>query len=72
MTLMEEQIFREAGIRNEAETKRKAQTLVERDEESKNKGCCGEMAGLYGAVGADRSVGIVKIPWDSIAALFQE
>ena len=38
MTLMEEQIFQEAGIRNEAETKRKAQTLVKRDEDSKNKG----------------------------------
>ena len=38
MTLMEEQIFRETGIRNEAETKRKAQTLVDRDEDSKNKG----------------------------------
>jgi hypothetical protein len=38
MTLMEEQIFRETGIRNEAETKRKAQTLADRDEDSKNKG----------------------------------
>ena len=41
MTLMEEQIFRETGIRNEAESKRKAQTLVERDEDSKSKGCGG-------------------------------
>jgi hypothetical protein len=41
MTLMEEQIFRETGIRNEAETKRKAQTLVDRDEDSKIKGCGG-------------------------------
>jgi hypothetical protein len=38
---MEEQIFRETGIRNEAETKRKAQTLVDWDEESNNKGCGG-------------------------------
>jgi hypothetical protein len=41
MTLMEEQIFRETGIRNEAETKRKAQTLVDRNEDSKIKGCGG-------------------------------
>lgn len=41
MTLMEERIFRETGIRNEAETKRKAQTLVHRDEDSKSKGCGG-------------------------------
>ena len=38
MTLMEEQIFREPGIRNEAETKRKAQTLIDRNENSKLKG----------------------------------
>ena len=41
MTLMEERIFRETGIRNEAETKRKAQTLIHRDEDSKSKGCGG-------------------------------
>jgi hypothetical protein len=41
MTLMEEQIFREAGIRNEAKTKRKAQTLIHRDQGSKSKGCGG-------------------------------
>jgi hypothetical protein len=41
MTLMEEQIFRETGIRNEAETKRKAQTLANRDEDSKCKGLGG-------------------------------
>jgi len=41
MTLMEEQIFRETGIRNEAETKRKAQTLAKRDEDCKSKGCRG-------------------------------
>jgi hypothetical protein len=41
MTLMEEQIFRETGIRNEAETKRKAQTLIHRDQDSKSKGCGG-------------------------------
>lgn len=41
MTLMEEKIFRETGIRNEAETKRKAQTLIDRDENSKLKGCDG-------------------------------
>jgi hypothetical protein len=38
MTLMEEQIFRETGIRNEAETKRNAQTLANRDKDSKSKG----------------------------------
>jgi len=38
MTLMEEQIFLETGIRNEAETKRKAKTLVQRDEQSKSIG----------------------------------
>jgi Transposase DDE domain len=41
MTLMEDQIFRESGIRNEAEIKRKAQTLATRDEDSKSKGCGG-------------------------------
>jgi len=38
---MEEQIFRETGIRNEADTKRKAETLVARDQDSKSKGCGG-------------------------------
>ena len=38
MTLMEERIFRETGIRNEAETKRKTKTLVKRDEQSKSIG----------------------------------
>ena len=38
MTLMEELIFQETGIRNEAEIKRKAQTLIQRDEDSKSKG----------------------------------
>jgi hypothetical protein len=38
MTLMEEQIFRQAGIRNEAEIKRKAKTLAKRDEQSKRNG----------------------------------
>ena len=33
MTLMEELIFRETSIRNEAEIKRKAQTLIHRDED---------------------------------------
>jgi hypothetical protein len=41
MTLMEEQIFRESAIRNEVETKRKAQTLANRDEDSKRKGLGG-------------------------------
>jgi hypothetical protein len=41
MTLMEEQLFRETGIRNEAETKRKAQTLIHRDQDSRSKGCGG-------------------------------
>jgi Transposase DDE domain len=41
MTLMEEQIFRETGIHNETEIKRKAQTLVSRDKDSKSKGCSG-------------------------------
>ena len=41
MTLMEEKIFRETGIRNEAETKRKAQTLIDRNKNSKLKGCDG-------------------------------
>jgi hypothetical protein len=41
MTLMEEQIFRETGIRNEAEIKRKAQTLATRDKDSRSKGCSG-------------------------------
>ncbi len=39
--LMEEQIFRETGIYNEAEIKRKAQTLVDRNEDSKTKGSGG-------------------------------
>jgi hypothetical protein len=38
MTLMEEQLFREAGIRNEAETKRKAKTLAKRAEQSQSRG----------------------------------
>jgi hypothetical protein len=38
MTLMEEQLFREAGIRNEAETKRKGKTLAKRDEQSRIRG----------------------------------
>lgn len=38
MTLMEEQIFRETGIHNEAEIKRKAETLAARDKDSKIKG----------------------------------
>jgi hypothetical protein len=38
---MEEQIFRDTGIRNDAEIKRKAQTLIQRDQESKSKGCGG-------------------------------
>ena len=38
MTLMEEKIFRETGICNEAETKRKAKTLKDRHENSKLKG----------------------------------
>lgn len=38
MTFMEEQIFREARISNEAEVKRKAKTLAKRDEGSKIKG----------------------------------
>ena len=41
MTLMEEKIFRETGIRNEAEIKRKAETLAARDKDSKIKGCHG-------------------------------
>jgi hypothetical protein len=41
LTLMEEQIFRETGIRNEAETKRKAQTLINRVKSSKLKGYAG-------------------------------
>jgi hypothetical protein len=39
--LTEEQIFRETAIHNEAETKRKAQTLAKRDKDSKSKGCAG-------------------------------
>jgi hypothetical protein len=38
MTLMEDHIDRETGIRNEAEIKRKAQTLADRDKNSKSKG----------------------------------
>jgi len=41
MTLMEERIFRETAIRNEAEIKRKADTLIQRDEQSKSEGCDG-------------------------------
>jgi len=35
---MEERIFRETGIRNEAETKRQTKTLAKRDEHSKSIG----------------------------------
>jgi hypothetical protein len=38
MTLMEEKIFRQSGIRNEAEIKRKTKTLAKRDEKSKSNG----------------------------------
>jgi hypothetical protein len=38
LTFMEEQIFREIGIRNEAETTRKAKNLLNRDKDSKIKG----------------------------------
>jgi hypothetical protein len=38
MTLMEEQIFREAGIRNETENKRKGKTLAKRNAQSKSNG----------------------------------
>jgi hypothetical protein len=41
MTLMEEQIFRETGIQNEAEMKRKLRTLVDRDKDSKINGGSG-------------------------------
>jgi hypothetical protein len=41
MTLMEEQIFRETGIQNEAEIKRKVRTLVDRDNDSKINGGSG-------------------------------
>lgn len=41
MTLMEERISRECGIRNETETKRKAKMLVKRDGHSKSQGCGG-------------------------------
>ena len=41
MTLMEEQIFRQTGIRNEAEIQRKTKTLAKRDECSKGKGRSG-------------------------------
>ena len=41
MTLMEEKIHRETGVYNQAETKRKAKTLVKRDEQSKGKGVPG-------------------------------
>ena len=41
MTLMEERILRECGIRNQTETKRKAKMLVKRDEHSKSQGCGG-------------------------------
>jgi Transposase DDE domain len=41
MTLMEEQIFRETGIQNEAEIKRKLRTLVDRDKDSKINGGSG-------------------------------
>ncbi len=38
MTLMEEQIFRESGICNEIENKRKGKTLAKRDAQSKSNG----------------------------------
>jgi Transposase DDE domain len=38
LTLMEERIFKEEGIRNEAEAKRKSETLLKRDQESKAQG----------------------------------
>jgi hypothetical protein len=38
LTLMEERIFREQGVRNEAETKRKSKTLLKRDRDSKAQG----------------------------------
>ncbi len=41
LTLMEEQIFREPGIRNEAETTCKAKNLFNRDKDSKIKGYTG-------------------------------
>ena len=41
MTLMEQQILRETGIQNEAEIKRKAETISARDTDSKNKGLGG-------------------------------
>jgi hypothetical protein len=37
MTLMEEKIFRETGIPNQAETQREAKTLAKREEQSKSK-----------------------------------
>lgn len=41
MTLMEEQIFRQTGIRNQAEIQRKTKTLAKRDECSKGNGRSG-------------------------------
>jgi hypothetical protein len=41
MTLMEEKILRETGIHNTAETKRKAERLATRDEQSKSRGGTG-------------------------------
>ena len=41
MTLMEEQIFRQTGIRNEAEIQRKTKTFAKRDECSKGNGRSG-------------------------------
>lgn len=38
MTLFEERIFQQTGIRNEAEVRRKSKTLARRDEESRNAG----------------------------------
>jgi hypothetical protein len=40
-SLMEEPVFRETRIRNEAEIKRKVQPLPKRDEDSSLKGLCG-------------------------------
>jgi hypothetical protein len=44
MTLMEEQIFRETGIQNQAEMKRKLRTLAEGDKDSKINGVSWEIS----------------------------
>ena len=41
MALMGKQILRETRIHNEAEIKRKAQSLVDRNKDSKTRGCGG-------------------------------